>query len=154
MAFPQIAADSPQVADVRALLSAHLAVMRSQSPPESVFALDAAGLVDPAVTFYTCRRDGRLLAMGALRELSARHGEVKSMHTAGSARRMGIGRAMLIHLIAVARDRGYTLLSLETGSMAGFEPARRLYAAAGFAECGPFGDYAASPYSTFMSLAL
>ena len=96
--------------------------MRSQSPPESVFALDTDGLLDAAVTFYTCRREGQLLGMGALRELSPSHGELKSMHTAESERGTGIGRMMLAYLMAVARDRGYRRLSLETGSMAGFEP--------------------------------
>ncbi|HUD78509.1 MAG TPA: GNAT family N-acetyltransferase [Streptosporangiaceae bacterium] len=154
MADDHIRIDDPAAADVRALVAAHLAFMRSLSPPENVFALDSSGLLDPAVTFFSYRRDGALLAIGALRELSSRHGELKSMHTAQAARGTGIGRAMLTHLIAVAGERGYRMLSLETGSMDGFAPARALYASAGFSLCGPFGDYAPSPYSTFMSLRL
>jgi putative acetyltransferase len=100
------------------------------------------------------RRGSELLAIGALRHLDTGHGEVKSMHTAPAARRSGVGRAMLTHLVGVARERGYQRVSLETGSMAGFAPARALYASAGFTECGPFGGYSASPYSIFMSLAL
>lgn len=128
--------------------------MKSQSPPENVFALDVSGLLDPAVTLYSYRRDGELLAIGALKHLADRHGELKSMHTAAAARGAGIGRAVLMHLIGVARERGYVLLSLETGSMAGFIPARALYASAGFTECGAFADYQPSPHSTFMSLSL
>jgi putative acetyltransferase len=149
-----IAVDDPLAADVRELVSRHLDFARSLSPPENVFALDASSLVDPAVTFFTCRRSGQLLAIGALKQLSEDHGELKSMHTAKAARRMGAGRAMLGHLIAVARARGYQLLSLETGSMDGFAPARALYANAGFAVCGPFAGYRPSPHSTFMSLQL
>jgi putative acetyltransferase len=149
-----IAVDDPEAPDVRDLLSRHLAVMASHSPPENVFSLDVSGLLDPAVTLYGYRRAGGLLAIGALKYLGSRHGELKSMHTAAEARGAGIGRAMLNHLIGVARDRGYQRLSLETGSMAGFAPARALYASAGFTECGAFAGYEASPHSTFMSLSL
>jgi putative acetyltransferase len=104
--------------------------MQSQSPPENVFALDVSGLLDPAATLYSCRRDGDLLAIGALNDLGHRHGELKSMHTAEAAGRNGVGRTMLTHLIGVARDRGYNRLSLETDSTVGFAPARALYASA------------------------
>ena len=154
MADHVIAVDDPLAADIRELVSRHLDFARSLSPPENVFALDTSGLVDPAVTFYSCRRGGELLAIGALKHLSDHHGELKSMHTASAARRQGLGRAMLGHLIGVARDRGYQLLSLETGSMDGFGPARALYASAGFAPCGAFAGYQPSPHSTFMSLKL
>jgi putative acetyltransferase len=87
-------------------------------------------------------------------DLVARHREVKSMHTAAAARRSGVGQALLRHLIDVARQRGYRRISLETGSMAGFAPARALYTRAGFTECGPFGGYQPSAYSTFLSLEL
>jgi putative acetyltransferase len=144
--------DDPRAADIRELLGRHLDHMRSLSPPEAVFALDLSGLLDPAVTLYSYRRGGTLLAIGALKHLDDIHGELKSMHTAEAARGAGIGRAMLMHLMVVARERGYRLLSLETGSMAGFAPARALYASAGFTECGAFADYQPSPHSTFMSM--
>jgi putative acetyltransferase len=154
VAEDQIVADDPRTPDIHDLLARHLAHMNAQSPPENVFALDVTGLLDPAVTLYSFRRDGQLLGIGALKHLGDRHGELKSMHTAEAARGAGIGRAMLTHLIGVARDRGYRRLSLETGSMAGFEPARALYASAGFTECGAFADYPPSPHSVFMSLSL
>jgi putative acetyltransferase len=149
-----ISADDPRAADVRELLSRHLDYMSSQSPPEQVFALDVDGLLDRAVTFYSCRRGGRLLAVGALKQLDDVHGEIKSMHTAQAARGTGVGRAMLTHLIGEARQRGYRRLSLETGSMAGFQPARSLYVSAGFSECGPFAGYPDTEFSTFMTLEL
>jgi putative acetyltransferase len=154
MADEDIVHADPGTADVQALLQRHLEFARSTTPPEHVYALDTDGLLDPAVTLFGLRRDGELLAVGALKQLDERHGEVKSMHTAAAARGRGAGRAMLAHLIAVARQRGYARLSLETGSMAAFAPARSLYASAGFTECGPFGSYPASQTSTFMTLRL
>ena len=76
------------------------------------------------------------------------------MHTVAAARGQGIGRCMIEHLIAVAREAGYRRLSLETGSMAEFAPARALYAGVGFEVCEPFGDYRASPNSTYMTIDL
>ena len=129
--------------DVRALLETHLAFYRAATPAEYAFALDVEGLLDPAVTFFSYRVDGRLLAIGALKQLSDSEAELKSMHTAVDARGQGIGRAMLEHLIALARTRGYRLLNLETGSQPAFAPAHALYRRAGFVERGPFGDYPA-----------
>lgn len=150
----EISVDDPRAADVRALLERHLELMHAQSPPEDVHALDIDGLLDPAVAFFSFRRDGELLGVGALKLLGSRHAEVKSMHTAQAARGGGIGRAMVEHLIEVARQHGCQRISLETGSMAEFAPARALYASVGFDLCGPFGDYLPSPNSTFMTLSL
>ena len=150
----EIAIDDPRACDVRELLERHLAFANSHSPPQDVHALDVDGLLDPAVTFFGLRRNGQLLGVGALKQLDDRHAELKSMHTAQAARGRGIGRAMLRHLIGVARDRGCSRVSLETGSMAAFAPARSLYVAAGFRQCEPFGDYRPSRNSTFMTLSL
>lgn len=95
-----------------------------------------------------------LLGCGALKELDPTHGEVKSMRTADAHRRRGIGRAILAHIVAVARARRYERLSLETGSMAAFKPAQRLYESFGFVYCGPFGEYVEDPYSVFMTMRL
>jgi len=149
-----IARDDPREPDVRQLLERHLAFAHGTSPPEHVRALDINGLLDPSVEFFSYRAEGELLAVGALKQLDPRHAEVKSMHTAQAARGRGIGRAMLDHLIGVARGRGCDRVSLETGTMAAFAPARALYASAGFTPCGPFGSYAESPSNTFMTLAL
>lgn len=150
----EIAVDDPRAQDVRVLLAAHLAFARAPTPPEDAHALDVDGLCDPAVTFFSFRRDGALLAVGALQRLGPDHAEVKSMHTVAAARGQGIGRRMLEHLIAVARQEGYTRVSLETGSMVEFAPARALYASAGFEPCEPFANYRASPNSTYMTLYL
>jgi putative acetyltransferase len=150
----EILVDDPRDRDVRALLQRHLVFANTHSPPEDVHALDLDGLLDPAVTFFSFRRGGELLGVGALKQLDARHAELKSMHTAQAARGRGVGRAMLAHLLRVAGDRGYHRVSLETGSMTAFAPARSLYASAGFTPCEPFGSYRPSPNSTFMTLLL
>jgi putative acetyltransferase len=149
-----VTVDDPRAADVRALLRVHLEFCKALSPPEDVHALDLDGLLDPSVTFLTARRDRALLAIGAIKELDATHGELKSMHTVAPARGQGVGRAVLERLVDVARERGYRRVSLETGSMEGFRPARSLYEHFGFEPCEPFGDYAPSPHSTFMTLRL
>ena len=144
--------DDPRADDVRALLERHLAFAHEHSPPEDVHALDVDGLLNPAITFFGARREGQLLAVGALMQLDDTHGELKSMHTVETARGQGIGRAMVEHLLGVARQRAYRRVSLETGSMDAFAPARSLYEYFGFAVCEPFGDYAESAHSTFMTL--
>jgi len=146
--------DDPRADDVYALLERHLDFCRATSPPEDVHALDLDGLLDPTVAFYSVRRDGELLAIGALKQLDADHGELKSMHTAAVARGQGAARALVDHLLSVARARGCVRVSLETGSMDAFVPARTLYETAGFASCDPFGSYSPSPNSTFMTLTL
>lgn len=139
---------------IHALLAEHLNSMRAQSPPESVHALDLQQLRAPDITFWSVWDDGLLLGCGALRQIDARHGEVKSMRTPEAHRRRGAGRLIINHIIAQARARGYERLSLETGAMAAFEPAHRLYESAGFTRCGPFADYADDPNSVYMTLAL
>ena len=140
--------------DVQALLTQHLLDMHEHSPPESVHALDLEQLRQPELTFWTAWDSSTLLGCGALKALDTRHGEIKSMRTAADQRRRGTGRAMLDHIIVVARSRGYTRLSLETGTADAFLPAQRLYERAGFQYSGPFGDYLEDPYSTFMTLDL
>lgn len=137
--------------EIRALLEEHLADMRAISPPESVHALDLDGLRRPEITFWTAWSGAALLGCGALKELSPDHGEVKSMRTARAHRRSGVARAMLAHIVAAARRRGYQRLSLETGSMAEFAPARALYERFGFGYCGPFAGYVDDPNSVFMT---
>lgn len=140
--------------EVIALLREHLRGMAELSPPESVHALDLDGLKRPEISFWSAWDEGELLGCGALKRLDAGHGEIKSMRTAGAHRRRGVAAAMLEHILDEAGRRGYRRLSLETGSMAAFEPARQLYARYGFDYSGPFADYRDDPHSVFMSKAL
>jgi putative acetyltransferase len=140
--------------EVRALLEEHLRCMHSLSPPESVHALDLEALRRPDISFWTVWSNQQLLGCGGLKALSSRHGEVKSMRTSSAHRRQGVARAMLVHIIGEATARSYTRLSLETGSMPAFEPARRLYASFGFEYCLPFDRYVVDPNSVFMTRCL
>ena len=151
--------DSPVRDDVRRLLDEHLADMFATSPAESVHAMDHSALSAPSITFWTAREGGALLGCGALKLLnspagSAVHGEIKSMRTADAHRGRGVGARLLEHIVVEAKRRGYRRLSLETGTPAAFDAARRLYARHGFQECGPFGDYVLDPWSTFMTRQL
>ncbi len=154
MNAPIITTDDPRRSDIRNLLRAHLDFAASQSPPEDVHALDIEGLTQSSVSFFSARQDGTLLGVGALKELDPIHGEIKSMHTAEAARGQGIARSLLDHLLGVARGRGYHRVSLETGTMEGFAPARSLYESAGFVECPPFANYWDSPHSVCMTIEL
>lgn len=149
-----ISVDDPNAADVRELLGRHLAQMRATTRPEDVYALDVDGLLDPAVTFFSYRVNGRVLGVGALKRIDNHEAEIKSMHTAEEARGKGIARALVDHLVGVARERGFRRVSIETGSGRAFAPARALYASASFTPCGPFGDYRPSPNSAYMTLSL
>ena len=140
--------------EVRALLEEHLREMHRNSPPESVHALDLAGLLRPEVTFWTVWSGAGLMGCGALKELDPGHGEVKSMRTAPAHRRQGVARAMLEHILEEAARRGYRRVSLETGSQAAYAPARRLYESHGFTLCPPFNGYAEDPHSVFMTRVL
>lgn len=136
---------------VAELLSDHLDEMRMHSPPESVHALDLDALRASEITFWCIWSGGQLVGCGALKELGPTHGEVKSMRTAPQFRGQGAGKMMLRHILNESQKRGYRRLSLETGSMAAFEPARQLYEGHCFGYCGPFAEYVLDPNSVFMT---
>ena len=139
---------------IHALLEEHLDDMRAISPPESVHALDLNKLRQPDITFWSAWEGDELLGCGALKALDPSHGEVKSMRTSRHHRRSGVGRAILQQVIDEATRRSYARLSLETGSMAEFLPAQRMYESFGFSYCGPFAGYVDDPNSVFMTKAL
>lgn len=140
--------------EIAALLRLHLDEMHQWSPPESVHAMPIERLRQPDVTFWSAWHGDQLVGCGALKHLSDDHGELKSMRAHPDWRGKGVGKAMLHHLLAEARARGYTRVSLETGRPEPFLPARRLYESHGFAECPPFGDYVADDFSICMTRTL
>ncbi len=137
--------------EIGALLRLHLGEMSQWSPPESVHAMPIARLRQPDVTFFSAWHGDTLAGCGALKQLDAQHGELKSMRAAPAYRGQGVGKAILLHLLAQARLRGLVRVSLETGRPAPFEPARRLYQAHGFVECAPFADYVRDDFSICMT---
>lgn len=140
--------------EIAAFLEEHIEEMKSISPPESKHALDLDGLRVPEITFWTMLEDGEVVGCGALKLLGDGHGEVKSMRIAHGHRGRGLASALLLHIVAEAERMGLTRLSLETGSFAFFEPARRLYVRHGFEYCAPFGDYVEDANSVFMTKTL
>ena len=137
--------------EIAEFLEAHINDMKATSPPESKHALDIEGLRKPEITFWTIWDQQTLVGCGAIKELDSRHAEVKSMRTSASSKRKGIASKLLQHILNEAANRGYNRLSLETGSMPFFEPARKLYAKFGFEYCAPFSNYKEDPNSVFMT---
>jgi putative acetyltransferase len=150
----QIRIDDLRSPEVAALLDAHLTQAQAASPRESMHALDLNALRSPEITFWTVWDGARLLGCGALRELDPSHGEIKSMHTAAPFRGRGVAKRLLAHIVDEARLRSYKRLSLETGLVDAFAPARALYSRFGFVVCPPFGEHVVDPYSVFMMLDL
>jgi putative acetyltransferase len=150
----KIRADDLTGPEIIALLHEHLRCMAEISPPESRHALNLDGLRKADITFWTIWNGPELAGCGAIKELDKQHGEIKSMRTAYSCQRKGVASHMLRHIIEEAKLRGYRRLSLETGSMAYFDPARKLYAGFGFTICGPFATYIEDPNSVFMTKEL
>ncbi len=140
--------DKPEVIE---LLRKHAEINRDVSPPESCHVFDLSRLMAADISFWSAWDGIALMGVGAIKQLDAEHGEIKSMHTLAAARRRGAGSLILEKMAAVACDRGMFRLSLETGSMEYFAPARALYARHGFVECGPFADYFLDPNSVFMT---
>ncbi|MGW0249471.1 GNAT family N-acetyltransferase [Nocardia goodfellowii] len=150
----RISVDDLSGPDIAALLTQHLADMYANSPEDSVHALDLDELRKPEITFWAARAGDTLVGCTALKELDPTHGEIKSMRTATGHTGRGIAAALLTHLIAEARTRGYTRLSLETGTADFFAPALRLYQRHGFEPCGPFAGYTDDPHSIFLTRTL
>ncbi|MBT2283310.1 GNAT family N-acetyltransferase [Paenibacillus polymyxa] len=147
----EIKVDNLSGVQVKALIAEHLQGMAADSPPESIHALNLDGLKKPEITFWCAWEGNDLLGCGAIKELDSEHAELKSMRTSSAHLRKGVARKILAHIMGVAADRGYKRISLETGSMDSFIPARKLYEDFGFEYCEPFADYTLDPNSTFMT---
>ena len=150
----EIRIDDLRGPEIAAILEEHLQSMRQHSPPESVHALDLDKLRKPEITFWTAWDGKELLGCGALKELDPAYGEIKSMRTATRHLRKGVALSIMQVILAEAKKRSYQRLSLETGSMAAFAPARAMYARLGFQLCGPFQGYVEDQHSVFMTKAL
>ena len=150
----QIIIDDLSSVEIADFLEKHIEDMKAVSPPESKHALDLEGLRQPEITFWSVWDENALVGCGALKELDTIHGEIKAMRTSNKRRNKGIASHLLRHIFNEARQRGYHRLSLETGSMGFFEPARSLYKKFGFSYCEPFSKYKEDPNSVFMTIDL
>ena len=149
-----ISVEDPRTPDVAEVLARHLAFAHETTPLCHVYALDLDGLCDPAVSLFVIRKAAAVVAVGAIRHLDETHCELKSMHVRAEERGSGLGGLLLDHLLNAARERRYERVSLETGTMEAFAPARRLYERAGFRPCPPFGEYADNEHSICMTMKL
>jgi putative acetyltransferase len=150
----QIRKDDLSGSEIAALLRDHLDHAARHSPPESIHALDLDRLRSPEITFWSAWSGETLVGCGALKELAPGHGEIKSMHTAREYRGRGVAARLLEHILGEAKGRSYRRVSLETGTMDGFAPARALYGRFGFRVCPPFAQYREDPNSVCMTLEL
>lgn len=149
----RIVIDDLSGAEVIALLDEHVAEMAANSPEDSMHALDVDALRKPEFTFWSVWEDTELVGCGALKELDPEHAEIKSMRMTAAWQGKGVASQLLRHILEQARARGYSRLSLETGSSDFYAPAVRLYERHGFSMCGPFAGYTEDPHSVFMTLA-
>jgi putative acetyltransferase len=149
-----IRVDDLSSTEISRLVQEHLSQVALHSPPESVHALGLEALRKPEITLWSAWQESELVGCGALKELDAHHGEIKSMRTASAHLRKGVATRLMYHLLEEAKQRSYRRLSLETGSTPAFAPAGSLYTRFGFQQCGPFADYIEDPYSVFMTREL
>ena len=140
--------------EIRSLLALHLTGMQASSPPGTVFALDLSGLRSPDVTVWSAWDGPRIAGIGALKRLDGESAEVKSMRTHPDHLRRGVAERLLQQIIAAARARGMSRLSLETGTGPAFEAAHALYRKHGFSAGDPFADYQNNGFSNFFHLEL
>ncbi|MET9486823.1 GNAT family N-acetyltransferase [Nocardia sp. NPDC006630] len=150
----RIVVDDLSGAEVIGLLQTHVAEMLDNSPEDSMHALDVDALRKPEITLWSVWEGDDIAGCGAVKELDPTHGEIKSMRMVEAWRGRGVATLLLEHILGVARERGYTRLSLETGSSEFYRPAVRLYERHGFALCGPFAEYTDDPHSVFMTRQL
>ncbi|RJF88045.1 GNAT family N-acetyltransferase [Oleomonas cavernae] len=148
MATISIALEPPDQPDVLALIRALDDFHAGLYPADSNHFLDVESMKGPAVSFVVARLDGAAVGCGALLRDPRGFGEIKRMYLTPDARGQGIGRKILDRLIALAEEAGLAPLRLETG-IHNLE-ALSLYRSLGFAERGPFGDYAPDPNSVFL----
>ena len=138
----------------RALLALHLGEARSNTPKGFSFALDLTGLRQPNITVWAAWENDQVAGVCALKDLGDGLGEVKSMRTDPRHLRKGVASALLDHIVEEARRRGFKRLSLETGTVAAYEPALALYRKQGFRDGEAFADYQPSAYNQFLHLDL
>ena len=143
--------ENPRQPDVLRLLAALDTYLTALYPPESNHLLDVDSLCASDVRFFVARDGSGPLGCGALRIVDG-YGEVKRMFVDPAARRRRLGRAILERIEGEAQREGLRLMRLETGIR---QPeALALYRRAGYAERGPFGEYAVDPLSVYMEKAL
>lgn len=140
--------------EVVVLIEAHRASARLHYTPEDCHAEAADDLAEASTRMFAASHDGRVVAIGGYKMIAEDTAEVKSVFVDPTARGLGAGKSLVVHLMADAKAAGVTQLMLEAGTDAYAAPARALYGALGFSIRPPFGSYSAAAASTFMECAL
>jgi putative acetyltransferase len=144
----QIAFETPDQPDVYALIGELDAFLYSLYPPENVYALDIAALLQPNVLFAVVRDgDGMAVGCGAI-VMQAGVGELKRMYIRPGARGKGHARRLVETLEAQAIQQGCSTFVLESGPLN--MEALVLYERLGYRYRNAFGDYPEDPSSVFM----
>jgi putative acetyltransferase len=140
--------ESPDQAEVIALIAELDAYQDSLYPPESRHALDLESLKQANVLFAVARDSaGQAIGCGAI-VLGPEFGEIKRLYVNPRGRGHGVARKLLALLESRACGADCKLIKLETGP---YQPeALALYASAGYERRGPFADYTNDPLSVFM----
>jgi GNAT superfamily N-acetyltransferase len=136
----------------RSLVAALLDELRSLYDAEDDDAPSPDDLAPPKGMFWVALRDGAPVGCGGIKHFAEGIGEVKRMYVVPSARRTGVARAVLGHVEAEGRRRGYRELRLETGVK---QPeAITLYQSAGFELIPCWDTYANAPLSRCLAKSL
>jgi len=138
----------------QALVGLHLSGMLAEVPAQHVTAFDPSAMKAAGLTVWSAWRGDAILGIGALHQLDATSGEVKSMRTHPDHLRQGVAAAILERIIAEARARGLRRLSLETGRTPAFDPSLALYRKRGFVDGEAFGAHEQSAFNQFLHLWL
>jgi GNAT superfamily N-acetyltransferase len=124
-------------------------------PGDPGWAVTAEQVTRPHGLFVVARLDGEPVGCAALRPLPSGPdgvGEIKRVYTTEEARRRGVARALLDHLVAAAPGLGFRRLVLETGTR---QPeALAFYEGAGWHPVVPYGEYAGSTSTRCFGLDL
>jgi ribosomal protein S18 acetylase RimI-like enzyme len=102
-------------------------------------------LFEPGVLLMVAERDGQIVGSGqlhlALRANGSHRAEVAKLLVHPDARRQGLGRLLMHHLEAAAREAGRSLLVLDTREG---DVSNELYRSLGYVEVGRIPRYARS----------
>ena len=136
-------------ADAAALVSAMVAEMRDLYDGLDLDAPDMpkagpAELGPQGGTFLVGYRDGIPVCGGGIKALPDGACEIKRMYVVPQARRAGVARALLAELEDAARDLGYRICRLDTGSR---QPhAQAFYESVGYRRVGNFNNNPAAAF--------
>jgi DNA-binding MarR family transcriptional regulator len=138
----EITAVDPEHPDARYCVAEYVAELNRRSDRGFDPSVGATALPHevrpPAGEFFVAYLHGEAIGCGAVKHHADAPAEIKRMWIAPSARGLGLGRRLLEHLEACARDGGAQVAHIETSAVLG--EAMALYRSAGWVEVPAFND--------------